>query len=71
MLSVKFDSERVKRLFTNQKEGVLYPFIYLKPEKVTPFGWSLHVLALIGIIPGAKYEVKFVIANTKEPLDSL
>ena len=61
----------LKGLFTNQKDRVPYPFIYLKPEKGTPFEWSLHVLALIGIIPGAIYEVKFVSANTKEPLDNL
>ena len=58
-------------LFTNQKDRVPYPFTNLKPEKGIPFGWSLHVLALIGIIPRAIYELKFVSANTKEPLDNL
>ena len=61
----------LKGLFTNQKVRVPYPFIYLKPEKGTPFGRSLRVLALVGIIPGAIYEVKFVSANTKEPLDNV
>ena len=61
----------LKGLFTNQKVRVPYPFIYLKPEKGTPFGWSLRVLTLIGIIPGAVYEVKFVSANTREPLDNV
>ena len=71
LLFVKFGSERVKGPFSNQKVRVPYPFIYLKFEKGTPFGWSLRVLALIGIIPGAIYEVKFVSANTKEPLDNV
>ena len=71
MLFVKFGSERVKGPFSNQKVRVPYPFIYLKFEKGTPFGWSLRVLALIEIIPGAIYEVKFVSANTKEPLDNV
>ena len=26
-----------------------YPFIYLKPESGTPFGWSLSVWAILGI----------------------
>ena len=69
MLFVKFGSERVKGPFSNQKVRVHYPFIYLKFEKGTPFGWSLRVLALIGI--RAIYEVKFVSANTKEPLDNV
>ena len=71
LLFVKFGSERVKGPFSNQKVRVPNPFIYLKFEKGTPFGWSLRVLALIGIIPGAIYEVKFVSANTKEPLDNV
>ena len=71
LLFVKFGSERVKGPFTNQKVRVPYPFLYLKFEKGTPFGWSLRVLALIGIIPGAIYEVKFVSANTKLPLDNV
>ena len=29
-----------------------YPFIYLKPEKDTPLGGSLPVLAIVGSIPG-------------------
>ena len=71
LLFVKFGSERVKGSFYQPKSQSSHPFIYLKPEKGIPFGWSLRVLALIGIIPGAIYEVKFVSANTKEPLDNV
>ena len=49
-------------LFTDQNDGIPYPFmyfnqwnphpfIYLKPRKGTPFGQSLPIWAIIGSIP--------------------
>ena len=37
-----------------------YPFIYLEPEKGTPFGRSLPVQAIIGSTPPGYYVVRFV-----------
>ena len=35
-------------LLLDRNDRCLYPFIHLKPEKGTPFGWSLSVKAIIG-----------------------
>ena len=41
----------IKGPFKYLNDRFPYPFIYLKPEKGTSFGWSLTVQAIIGSTP--------------------